>query len=84
MNDYRYIYWNKISTQFYLVQNDDFSDKTDFDIFPKEVAEKYRTEDIGVFETGVPQRVFQEFVDSDGNIRYVDILKIRLNSETDK
>ncbi|MFR3215621.1 MAG: ATP-binding protein [Dysgonomonas mossii] len=83
LNDYRYIYWNKISTQFYLVQNDDFSDKTDFDIFPKELAERYRAEDIGVFETGVPQRVFQEFVDDDGNIRYVDILKIRLNSETD-
>lgn len=83
LDDYKYIYWNKISTQFYLVQNDDFLGKTDFDLFPKEVAGRYRAEDIAVFETGTSQRVFQEFIDDEGTIRYVDILKILLKSDTD-
>lgn len=87
LNQFKYIYWNKISTQFYflqdLFQNEEYIGKTDFDLFPKEIAEKYRTEDMEVFETGKPKKILQELNDNDGNIRTIDMLKILLKNETD-
>ncbi len=48
--------------------------KTDFDFFPRELAEKYRRDDLRVMETGEPFTDVEENR-SDGETRYVEVRK---------
>lgn len=82
-NDFRYIYRNKIANQFHLLKNKDFLNKTDFDIFPPEIAEKFRKEDLSVLEYQSPRRFKEEYIDERGNAKTIDSLKMLLYNETD-
>lgn len=82
-NEFRYIYRNKVSNQFYLLQNRDFLNKTDFDLFPFEIAERYRDEDMAVLESTSPKRFLEEYIDNNGNAITMDALKMLLHNEVD-
>lgn len=49
--------------------------KTDFDLFPKELAEKYRKDDKRVVENGETIELIEEFPTGDGERSYVQTLK---------
>ena len=53
----------------------EFVGKTDFDLFPPELAEKYRSDDIKVLETGEVLDELEEFSRADGSQREVHVLK---------
>lgn len=82
-DDFRYIYWNKISTQYYPTQDNDPLGKTDFDLFSDEAAKEYRRQDLELFKTGTSIKLLQEYVNDEGETRTVDVLKVLLKSEID-
>jgi two-component system NtrC family sensor kinase len=49
--------------------------KTDFDLFPEELARKYRTDDQRVLETGLPLETVEEHRLPDGSRIYVQVIK---------
>ncbi len=53
--------------------------KTDFDMFPRELAEKYRRDDIRVAETGEVLEVIERHRRPDGHLIYVQVLKAPLS-----
>ncbi len=82
-NDFRYIYRNKVANKIYSIQAIDFLNKTDFDLFPPEVAEKYREEDLKIIESKTPKRFSNEYIDNNGNRLIIDALKMVLLNEAD-
>lgn len=82
-NDFKYIYRNKVANEFYLLQDKNFLNKTDFDLFPLDAAYKYRNEDISVLESKSQKRFLEEYIDNNGNATTIDSLKMLLNSEAD-
>lgn len=49
--------------------------KTDFDLFPRDLAEKYRQDDLQVLETGAPLEAVETHQTPDGRALYVQIVK---------
>lgn len=49
--------------------------KTDFDLFPRELAEKYHADDQKVLKTGEPLELIEEHVRADGTKIYVQVFK---------
>jgi PAS domain S-box-containing protein len=49
--------------------------KTDFDLFPRELAEKYRVDDRQVLESGTPLQTVEEHRTATGQKLYVQIIK---------
>src|SRR5262245_53491913 len=49
--------------------------RTDFDLFPRELAEKYRRDDLRVLETGALVEDVEEILAADGRRHYVHVLK---------
>jgi PAS domain S-box-containing protein len=49
--------------------------KTDFDLFPSHLAEKYRQDDLRVLESGQPLETVEENQRPDGTTMYVQIIK---------
>ncbi len=56
-----YILANDISAQLLGLQKDDMTGKTDYDLFPKETAERLAADDGKVFETGAPLHAEEQF-----------------------
>jgi len=54
---------------------DDILGKTDFDLFPQELAEKYRADDRQVLESQKPMEAIERHQAADGLMRFVQILK---------
>lgn len=54
---------------------DEIRGKCDFDLFPPELAEKYRHDDVHVFETGTLFEDIEEISDAEGQRRYIQVLK---------
>jgi PAS domain S-box-containing protein len=52
--------------------------KTDFDFFPRDLAEKYRADDAGVMRTGKIFETVEEHVTADGARLYVQVVKTPL------
>lgn len=82
-DDFKYIYWNKVSTQYYLIHDEEPLGKTDFNIFPQETAEQYRAQDTGLYNTGVPVRLLQKYTNDEGETRSVDVLKVLFKNDID-
>jgi PAS domain S-box-containing protein len=61
----------------YHVQRDQIVGKTDFDVFPHDIAESIRAEDRKVIEAGVPIQ-FEDAVPSDGTLHYYVAIKFPL------
>ncbi len=58
--------------------------KTDFDFWPRELAEKYRRDDRRVIESGQVLDAVEEHVTPQGEIRYVQVMKTPLFSHDGK
>ncbi len=58
---------------------ENFKGKTDFDFFPKELAEKYRRDDKQVLESGQVLDVVEEHVTPKGEKLYVQVMKTPLS-----
>ncbi len=54
---------------------DELRGKGDFDLFPVELATKYRRDDVHVMETGTLLEDTEEISDAAGNRRYIQVLK---------
>src|ERR1700687_227291 len=49
--------------------------RTDFDLFPRELAEKYRRDDLHVLATGELFEDIEQIADADGRRAYIKVLK---------
>jgi PAS domain S-box-containing protein len=58
--------------------------KTDYDFYPKELAEKYRTDDVYVIENNVTFECVEEYVLPDGEMRFVQVVKTPLHDASGK
>jgi PAS domain S-box-containing protein len=54
---------------------DEIRGKTDFDLFPRELAEKYRADDRKVMETGEPLEDVEQIAGLDGRRIFIEVLK---------
>ena len=63
---------------------ENFKGKTDFDFFPKELAEKYRRDDKQVLESGQVLDVVEEHVTPKGEKLYVQVMKTPLRGPDGK
>ena len=63
---------------------DELLGKTDFDLFPKEMAEKYTKDDANIILTGEVLEKVEEHVKSDGERIYVQVLKTAVRDESGK
>ncbi|MBI1785607.1 PAS domain S-box protein, partial [Candidatus Sumerlaeota bacterium] len=54
---------------------EDILGKTDFDLFPKKLAQKFRDDDLKVMESGAPVELTEENVAPDGSVMYVQVVK---------
>ena len=59
-------------------------DKTDFDFFPRHLAEKYRRDDLSVIRTGEVFEAIEEHLQADGQKIYVQVLKAPVRDANDK
>ncbi|HAN98454.1 MAG TPA: hypothetical protein DCQ98_13920, partial [Planctomycetaceae bacterium] len=57
-------------------------DKTDFDLFPWELADKYRRDDLRILATGHVWRDVEEHVDREGRKIHVEVLKSPVRDRT--
>ncbi|MCG2722422.1 MAG: PAS domain S-box protein, partial [Thermodesulfovibrionales bacterium] len=57
------------------VDPDELAGKTDMDIWPKELAERYRDDDKKVMETRIQKQVEEPLVDKEGNKTWIDTIK---------
>ncbi|HSD21463.1 MAG TPA: ATP-binding protein [Anaeromyxobacter sp.] len=58
--DGRYMLVNRVYTELFGVTNDNLSDKTDFDIFPQEIAQRLRNNDLEVLRSRQPLERLEE------------------------
>ncbi len=55
--------------------------KTDLDVRPRELAERYRADDKEVMESGVRKQVEEPFIDRDGSVRWIETVKTPVFNE---
>jgi sigma-B regulation protein RsbU (phosphoserine phosphatase) len=63
---------------------EDVLGKTDFDFFPKELAEKYQRDDRRVLETGEPYETVEEHQPPGGHKMFVQVVKTPLRGDDGK
>jgi PAS domain S-box-containing protein len=71
----KFIFGNKAFRSTLGMQVGELTGKTDFDLFPKELAEKYREDDRRVAETGQVLDTVEAHVTPDGKKIYVQVVK---------
>jgi PAS domain S-box-containing protein len=69
---------NKAFCQFVSKEEEDIIGKTDFDIFPEDLVEKNRLENLKVMETGKSFEK-QEEIKNSGGMRWLHVVKIPVN-----
>src|ERR1700736_5805937 len=79
----RYILVNREYERRHQVQRDQIREKTDFDIFPQDVAEKVRANDRHVIEAGAPIQFEETVPMTEGERQYV-VVKFLLRDRTAK
>ncbi len=57
---------------------DDMVGLTDLDLWPKELAERYRADDAEVLRTGRHKRLEEPFVDAAGQVSWIETVKTRI------
>ncbi len=60
---------------------EDLVGKTDFDIWPKELAEKYRAADLEVMRTGTKKQLEEPLLDKDGNFSWMETIRTPIVSD---
>ena len=57
---------------------DEIRGQSDFDLFPQELADKYRRDDLSVMESGTLFEDIEEMIDATGHRRHIQVLKTPL------
>ncbi|MCY2963429.1 MAG: PAS domain-containing protein, partial [Planctomycetota bacterium] len=73
--EFRYSFVNRRFLEFAGADLGDVLGKTDFDLFPKEMAEKYRAGDERVLSSGLLFNDVETYQRSDGEQRWIEVLK---------
>jgi len=63
---------------------DEIIGKTDYDLYPKELADKFRADDAKILETLTPIDTIEENINSDGSKSYVHVIKTPILSQDGK
>jgi|GEM_PF-1062857 PAS domain S-box-containing protein len=64
------------------VKPEDLAGKTDLDIWPKELARRYRADDREVIKSGTRKRAEEPLEDREGRIRWIETIKTPIVSES--
>ncbi len=72
----RFQYANETFCESMGMQSQDLIGKTDFDLFPAELARSYFENDRAVMESGQPEHVIEEHQTADGTQSFVEVLKL--------
>lgn len=75
-----YIFCNKNYAQDLKIRSDEIKGKTDFDFYPKELAEKYRADDRRILESGNTEGIDEEYVQDKQRV-YVHTVKTPVKDE---
>ena len=75
-----YIFCNKNYAQDLKIRSEEIKGKTDFDFFPKELAEKYRADDKRILESGNTEGIDEEYVQDKQRV-YVHTVKTPVKDE---
>ena len=73
--DSRYILMNEVSARACGVPLEDVRGKTDFDLWPHELAELYRADDRAVMASGERKRIEEPFEGKDGRRIWIETIK---------
>ncbi|MGE5195066.1 MAG: PAS domain S-box protein [Deltaproteobacteria bacterium] len=73
--DGKYTFVNRRYLEFSKKESADILGTTDFDLFPQELATKYRAGDEQVLKTGELFEDVEAYRKSDGEVRYIQVLK---------
>ena len=73
--DYHLVFGNQRFCEALGQPLESFYGKTDFDLFPRDLAEKYRHDDVRIFETGETIEDVEELVHADGQRFYIQTFK---------
>ena len=82
--DGKFTFVNRLFCQTIGKPAEEILGKTDFDFFPRELAEKYKEDDRRVMRTLVVMDTVEEHVKPNGEIIYVDVLKTPLYDASGK
>ena len=72
----RFTFANQGFCQTMGIPLDELIGKTDFDLFPTELAEGYRQGDIKILTTGTTYQAIEEVIDAEGARRRIQIIKL--------
>ncbi len=72
---YRLVFGNKRFCDTLGMSPEDFNGKTDFELFPHDLAAKYRRDDTVIFESGQSMEDIEEIIHPDGERIYIQVLK---------
>jgi PAS domain S-box-containing protein len=61
---------------------EELTGKTDFDVWPRDLAERSRVEDLQVIESRSPKRVEELITDADGNVKWLETIKTPIVDES--
>ncbi|MCX6340123.1 MAG: MEDS domain-containing protein [Candidatus Aureabacteria bacterium] len=73
--DSRFIVVNEAFGKACGVRPEDLTGKTDLDIWPRELADRYRRDDKAVMRSGVRQRVEEPLANADGTTTWIETIK---------
>ncbi len=73
--EFRLIFGNKKFCEALMKTPEEFVGRTDFDLFPRELAKKFRRDDVRVIDSSEVLEDFEEIATSDGDIREIHVLK---------
>ena len=73
--DYRLVFGNQRFCEALGQPLSSFYGKTDFDLFPSDLAEKYRHDDLRIIETGAAIEDVEELIHADGQRFYIQTFK---------
>ncbi|MBF0467027.1 MAG: PAS domain S-box protein [Nitrospirae bacterium] len=77
----RFIIVNKAVSQAANVPVDKMAGKTDLDVWPRELAEKYRSDDQAIMAAGMRKHIEESFVDAEGRLHFIETIKTPMKDE---
>ena len=79
----RFTFINQVYCKYHQLKPDDLIGKTDFDLYPKEAAEKYWHDDLSIMEKGATVEILEESQPAGtGEKQYLHVIKTPLYDET--
>ena len=71
--DGRYIFINKVFQTIFNISNEEVKGKTDFEIFPDEIAAAFRANDLKAIKAGVGIEIEEKATQDDGDHHYISV-----------